>query len=626
MTHERRGLELAVDILRNIKTKRLKNGDPLLMKIGINTGKVIAGVVGHHKPQFSLVGDTVNVAARMGSTVLEYNTIQISERSFIGLGDQVVEKLPHLEFIANSVYAKGKGDLNSYLVKEKTLDPLSRKITVEAKAQMKLVNSETDSKIKTTIRKKETFGGDVKKIFKSNKKQTQFESKVMKKLEQKSKKNLLMRQDSNLVGNVDLFKFSIKENKGEQKFRREKIEKDKHVVWRGVLAMTLIYLFLTVIKLIAYVVIEGFVPLAVIIADVVIFVLVVGILILSKTNVREVVYYPWIQVSILSLISFLAMFNVIFAGEHPLDFITMLVVYNVLLINLITGAFVVHTMFLSIFATIVWLIVAAIFFYDQVFLLVGDFILLLVMISLNGYTFYSREYHLRTIRNLEFLAQKEIKQTESLVRNLLPPHVYESVKEDRMVTEKLENTTLLYADICGFTAWSSDKQPIQVVEMLSDLFKRFDKLCEENELYKVCTIGDCYVIMSYRIDEFGSRNEVQECLDVLKMSTQMIGVIKQTNEDQKINLNMRIGIHTGEVIAGITGTNVVRYDIYGPDVLMANKMESGGIDGRINVSEVSRAIIDKAKPGENEWEFNATIIAKGVNRQSESYFLKLPAS
>ena len=67
---------------------------------------------------------------------------------------------------------------------------------------------------------------------------------------------------------------------------------------------------------------------------------------------------------------------------------------------------------------------------------------------------------------------------------------------------------------------------------------------------------------------------------------------------------MRIGLHTGEVIAGITGTNLVRYDIYGPDAMLANKMESGGEAGKINVSDVTRAIIEEMSPDQFSFEFN----------------------
>ena len=73
---------------------------------------------------------------------------------------------------------------------------------------------------------------------------------------------------------------------------------------------------------------------------------------------------------------------------------------------------------------------------------------------------------------------------------------------------------------------------------------------------------------------------------------------------------MRIGIHTGEVIGGVTGTNIVRYDIYGPDVLIANKMESGGSPGRINVSDTTKEFLESQFEREFKFEFNAEIVAK----------------
>ena len=83
---------------------------------------------------------------------------------------------------------------------------------------------------------------------------------------------------------------------------------------------------------------------------------------------------------------------------------------------------------------------------------------------------------------------------------------------------------------------------------------------------------------------------------------------------------MRIGIHTGEVIGGVTGTSIVRYDIYGPDVLIANKMESGGEAGRINVSDTTKEFLEGNFEGEFEFEFNKEIVAKSIDRCHESFF------
>jgi class 3 adenylate cyclase len=205
---------------------------------------------------------------------------------------------------------------------------------------------------------------------------------------------------------------------------------------------------------------------------------------------------------------------------------------------------------------------------------------------------------------------------------MMPKHVYDNIKAEKSSTDKLSDVTMIYADICGFTNWSSGKSPQEVVDMLSKMFASMDKLCEKYDVYKVCTIGDCYVVMGYKGEGEGVRDYKKECMVMVEMAHSMVGVIKTVNEKHGIALNMRIGLHTGEVIAGITGTNLVRYDIYGPDAMIANKMESGGDAGKINISDTTKKIVEELDTTNRfRYEFNKKVISKAVNREHDSFYI-----
>jgi hypothetical protein len=177
-----------------------------------------------------------------------------------------------------------------------------------------------------------------------------------------------------------------------------------------------------------------------------------------------------------------------------------------------------------------------------------------------------------------FLAnQKESKtlvDTEKMLFNLMPLHVVQNMKDDIPVADVLENVTLLFADIVRYTDFGNKHEPVEVVSMLMELFKNFDHATKSCHVYKVHTIGDCYVVMGFNGKvSMNERNYYEEAKNVCKMGEEMITIIRDVRK--KVNfelLDMRIGIHTGTVIAGIIGSSVVRYDIFGSDVLIANKM------------------------------------------------------
>lgn len=190
--------------------------------------------------------------------------------------------------------------------------------------------------------------------------------------------------------------------------------------------------------------------------------------------------------------------------------------------------------------------------------------------------------------------------------------------------DQYKDVTLLYADIVGFTAFSAGKSPRQVIEMLSRLFTDFDMECNRLGLYKLYTIGDCYVVMSIT-DKFNRKTVPDEANDVLQLAISLLRIIskvrKQLNFDK---LNMRIGIHTGDIYGGIIGTEITRFDIYGKDVLIANKMESGGEPGKICVSDSTRKFLQEVETSNYTFEPNQVIHIKTLGVDVESYFLNMP--
>jgi class 3 adenylate cyclase len=114
------------------------------------------------------------------------------------------------------------------------------------------------------------------------------------------------------------------------------------------------------------------------------------------------------------------------------------------------------------------------------------------------------------------------------------------------LTDEFQDVTLLYADIAGFTKYSSSVTPAQVVIMLRNLFTEFDKSCLKYKVYKVYTIGDCYVVMGFT--NALKRNPVEEAKNVVKMGLSMIEIIRNVRNIINFHdLDMRIGIHTVKI-------------------------------------------------------------------------------
>ena len=192
-------------------------------------------------------------------------------------------------------------------------------------------------------------------------------------------------------------------------------------------------------------------------------------------------------------------------------------------------------------------------------------------------------------RQMEVQAEqaREIEQahheSESLLLNILPAPIAHRLKSgERAIADKFDSVTVLFADIVGFTKLSARATPEALVEGLNAIFGRFDALAKEYGLEKIKTIGDAYMVAGGLPERSGDHCE-RVAMFALEMQAAMREESLRTSTGVRVEL--RIGIHTGEAVAGVIGTSKFAYDLWGDTVNTASRMESHGEAGRIHVSE-----------------------------------------
>ncbi|XP_027738578.1 adenylate cyclase type 9 isoform X1 [Empidonax traillii] len=153
--------------------------------------------------------------------------------------------------------------------------------------------------------------------------------------------------------------------------------------------------------------------------------------------------------------------------------------------------------------------------------------------------------------------------------------------------QQIEQVSILFADIVGFTKMSANKSAHALVGLLNDLFGRFDRLCEDTKCEKISTLGDCYYCVAGCPEP---RPDHAYCC--IEMGLGMIRAIEQFCQEKKEMVNMRVGVHTGTVLCGILGMRRFKFDVWSNDVNLANLMEQLGVAGKVHISEATAKYLD----------------------------------
>lgn len=177
----------------------------------------------------------------------------------------------------------------------------------------------------------------------------------------------------------------------------------------------------------------------------------------------------------------------------------------------------------------------------------------------------------------------EQEKSERLLLNILPEAIAERLKQgESTIADSFADVTVMFADLVGFTKLSANLSPAELVELLNDIFSAFDDLADKYGLEKIKTIGDAYMVVGGLPTPRKDHAEA-----IAEMALDILDKINRIPTQQEQALKVRIGIHTGAVEAGVIGSKKFAYDLWGDTVNTANRMESHGIPGAIQVTKIT---------------------------------------
>lgn len=190
---------------------------------------------------------------------------------------------------------------------------------------------------------------------------------------------------------------------------------------------------------------------------------------------------------------------------------------------------------------------------------------------------------IRERQEIETALRQAQQKSEQLLLNILPEAIVTQLKQFQgSLAKRFDEATVLFADIVNFTAIAAQCSPLELVNLLNQIFSEFDRLADSYQLEKIKTIGDAYMSVGGV-----PVSQADHAIAVADMALAMQAAIQQFSPVAELPLQLRIGINTGSVIAGVIGIKKFSYDLWGDTVNVASRMESQGQPGKIQVTEAT---------------------------------------
>lgn len=199
------------------------------------------------------------------------------------------------------------------------------------------------------------------------------------------------------------------------------------------------------------------------------------------------------------------------------------------------------------------------------------------------------------------LVRKAQAETDALLLNIMPGEIAARLKRapDDIIADQYENTSVLFADITGFTALTSKIGPDKTIAFLNNLYSRFDQLAASNKVEKIKTIGDSYMVVSGL-----PTPDANHANNIAQMALGLLAEAAKTSTETNIDFGLRIGIASGPVMAGIIGTKKFAYDVWGEPVNLAARLEANARRNEILIDKATRNLLADTFKLANAGKFN----------------------